>query len=242
MWTCLKQSSGLQRLAVGLLGILISFAVVSCQGNNWAKYLADGAKAYELRQYDEAEKWLKAALSEAERFGPDDPRLATTLDDLAELYRAQGRYAEAEPLYKRSLAIREKISTPDQADQVGTLDGLAELYKAQGRYAEAEPLFKRSLEISEKNHGRTHPEVAAGVESLAELYNAEGKYAEAEPLYRRSLRIWEANLGRDHPQVATSLEKYAAVLRHLNRETEAAQMEARAKAIRAKQSQGTPPK
>ena len=34
----------------------------------------------------------------------------------AELYRAQGRYAEAEPLYKRSLAIREKALGPDHPD------------------------------------------------------------------------------------------------------------------------------
>ena len=31
-----------------------------------------------------------------------------SLNYLAELYRAQGRYGDAEPLYKRSLAISEK--------------------------------------------------------------------------------------------------------------------------------------
>jgi len=34
--------------------------------------------------------------------------VATSLYNLAGLYEAQGKYAEAEPLYKRSLAIREK--------------------------------------------------------------------------------------------------------------------------------------
>jgi tetratricopeptide (TPR) repeat protein len=33
-----------------------------------------------------------------------DPEYATALEWLAELYRAQGRYPEAEPLYKRVLA------------------------------------------------------------------------------------------------------------------------------------------
>ncbi|MBE3035878.1 MAG: tetratricopeptide repeat protein [Candidatus Atribacteria bacterium] len=41
-------------------------------------------------------------------FGPDHPDVATSLNKLAELYRAQGRYSEAEPLYKRALAIAEK--------------------------------------------------------------------------------------------------------------------------------------
>ncbi len=63
--------------------------------------------------YPEAEKQWSAALKEAEGFGPQDPRLATTLNNLAGLYQAQGRYAEAEPLYKRALAIIEKALGPE---------------------------------------------------------------------------------------------------------------------------------
>ena len=66
--------------------------------------------------YPEAEKQWSAALKEAEGFGPQDPRLATTLNNLGEVYRAQGRYAEAEPLYKRALAIREKALGPEHPD------------------------------------------------------------------------------------------------------------------------------
>ena len=39
--------------------------------------------------------------------------MATSLNNLAGLYHAQGKYGEAEPLYKRSLAIREKILGPE---------------------------------------------------------------------------------------------------------------------------------
>ncbi len=40
--------------------------------------------------------------------------VATNLNNLAELYRAQGRYAEGEALQKRALAIREKALGPEQ--------------------------------------------------------------------------------------------------------------------------------
>ncbi len=70
--------------------------------------------------------------------------------------------------------------------------------------------------------------------NLAELYRQQGNYAEAAPLYRRSLAIMENALGPEHPNVATSLENYAALLREIGRADEAAEMEARAKAIRAK--------
>ncbi len=43
-----------------------------------------------------------------------------------------------------------------------------------------------------------------------------------------------ALLGPEHPNVATSLENYAALLHETGQADEAAEMEARAKAIRAK--------
>ena len=82
--------------------------------------------------------------------GPDHPDVATSLNNLAVLYDDQGRYADAEPLYKRSLAIREKALGPDHPDVATSLNNLAELYDDQGRYADAEPLYKRSLAIYEK--------------------------------------------------------------------------------------------
>ncbi len=69
----------------------------------------------------------------------------------------QGQYAQAEPLYKRSLAIREKALGPDHPDVATSLNNLAELYRAQNQYAQAEPLYKRSLAIREKAFGVSHP-------------------------------------------------------------------------------------
>ncbi len=82
--------------------------------------------------------------------------------------------------------------------------------------------------------GPEHPDVGASLNNLALLHKALGSYAEAEPLYQRSLTIYEKALGPEHPYVATSLENYAALLRETDRADEAAEMEARAKAIRAK--------
>ena len=105
------------------------------------------------------------------------------LNNLAGLYRAQGRYAEAEPLYKRALAISEKALGPEHPDVGTSLNNLAVLYQAQGRYAEAEPLYKRALAIDEKALGPEHPDVATSLNNLAVLYGAQGRYAEAEPLF-----------------------------------------------------------
>ena len=51
--------------------------------------------------------------------------MTMSLNNLANCTRAQGRYAEAEPLYKRSLAIREKALGPDHPDVAQSLNNLA---------------------------------------------------------------------------------------------------------------------
>ncbi len=45
--------------------------------------------------------------------GKDHPNVATSLNNLAELYKAQGQYDKAQPLYERSLGILEKVLGKD---------------------------------------------------------------------------------------------------------------------------------
>ena len=62
----------------------------------------------------------------------EHPVVGANLNDLALLYRTQGRYAKAEPLYKRALAIGEKCARPRASVHVATyLNNLAELYRVQ---------------------------------------------------------------------------------------------------------------
>jgi CHAT domain-containing protein len=122
-----------------------------------------------------------------------------------------GRYADTEPLYKRSLAIYEKALGPDHPNVATSLNNLAELYRQQGRDEDAEPLYKRSLAIREEALGPDHPDVATSLNNLAVLYAAQGRYADAEPLLKRSLAIFEKALGPEHPDVAQSLNDLAAL-------------------------------
>ena len=62
-----------------------------------------------------------------------DMILVATLNDQAESYKEEGRYADAEPLYKRVLAISQKALGPDHPDVAQSLNNLADLYSAQGR-------------------------------------------------------------------------------------------------------------
>jgi Tfp pilus assembly protein PilF len=80
-------------------------------------------------------------------FGPDHPDVAQALNNLAAVYVRQGRNADAERFFKRSVATFEKTLGPNHPDLADVLENLAGLYKDQGRYADAKALFKRSMAI-----------------------------------------------------------------------------------------------
>jgi len=115
--------------------------------------------------------------------------VAQSLISLAGLYESTGRYADAEPLYKRALEIREKIRGSEHPDTAIVLRVLAELYRVTGRHAEAEPLYKRALEIREKAYGKKHPAVALILKNLAFLYAATERHPESQNLFKRGISI-----------------------------------------------------
>ena len=148
--------------------------------------------------------------------------------------KLKDRYAEAEPLLKRSLAINEKAFGSNHPNVGLLLNNLAALYNDQGRYADAEPLLKRALAVREAALGPGHPDVAATVNNLALLYQAQGRYADAEPLYKRSLTLSEKALGPDHPNVAVSLNNLALLYQAQGRYADAESLYKRSLAIREK--------
>jgi tetratricopeptide (TPR) repeat protein len=76
--------------------------------------------------------------------------------------------------------------------------------------------------------------VASSLNNLAKLYADQRQSVKAEPLYKRALAILAKALGPEHPNVAKCLQNYAFLLRSMGRQEEAARLESRAEAIRAK--------
>jgi tetratricopeptide (TPR) repeat protein len=153
-----------------------------------------------------------AAAREAELAGLTSESLGRLLNQAAGYLWGRAQYADAEPLYRRGLAILEKQLGPEHPNMASALNNLAGLLYAQGKYADAEPLYRRALAIGEKTLGPDHPNVASALNNLAALLKAQGRYADAEPLYRRALAIGEKALGPDHPDVARDLNNLASLL------------------------------
>ena len=150
----------------------------------------------EQGKYEQAEQLLQSKHEQGEllyqqalaiweaSLGREHIDVVYPLNNLANLYKAQGKHAQVEPLYQRALAIREQW----------------------------EQFLLRGLALVEQQLGLEHSDVAYVLNDLANLYKAQGKYAQAEPLYQRALAIWEKSLGPEHPDTQKARRNYASLL------------------------------
>ena len=75
---------------------------------------------------------VRRSNSASKNLAPTIPKPRLCYPWLAILYKVQGRYADAEPLYKRALQIYEKALGPDHPNVATNLHNLAQLYVASG--------------------------------------------------------------------------------------------------------------
>lgn len=220
-----------------LAPLVLALAASLCAGSpSRAEGLyAQSGKVIQLMRagkYAEALPLAQAMVAQLEK-GPPSRDLGGALNNLAQVYGDMGRDAEAEPLYKRSLAVMEKAVGLDSADMAPELNNLAALYQRQFRYAEAEPLFKRALALREKALPPGHPDAGQSLNNLATLYERQDRHSDSEPLFKRALAIYQKVPGAD-PAVATLLNNLGQVYKAEGRYADAEPAIKQSLAIREK--------
>jgi tetratricopeptide (TPR) repeat protein len=173
---------------------------------------------------------VRTSVVHADKAGIAEPT-SRLMRDLGVYLDCRYQYREAEALYRRALAIDERLLGDGHPRVAVHLNNLATLLLATKRMREAEPLMRRALVIDEQSYGNSHPAVGRDLNSLALLLKATGYLSEAEPLMRRALAIDEQSFGRDHPVVAIKLNNLARLLMDTKRLLEAEPLTWRALAI-----------
>src|SRR5262249_51341940 len=116
----------------------------------------EGSRLYEQGKYAEAAAVWRRILDISRRLYPEarypqgHPNLASSINDLALLYRSSGEYGRAEPLFQEALAMNralfpKKTYPNGHPDLAETINNLAVLYWLSGEYGRAQPLFQETL-------------------------------------------------------------------------------------------------
>lgn len=161
------------------------------QCDSWESCLRRGDALFDNRLMGEAERAYSDALKIARGFGPNDLRLAGTLNSLGSVATYSRNYSAAEEYYQQAVAIRARVLGPVHPEVAKTLGNLAEMYRRQRRFNVAEPLFARALQINRLQLPPFNPEIAHAARGLADLYRDLHRYTDAEKFYQMALSIWE---------------------------------------------------
>ncbi|MGJ5628892.1 tetratricopeptide repeat protein [Nostoc sp. CALU 1950] len=114
------------------------------------------------------------------------PPVATSLNNLAELYYYQGRHDQAKKLLVETLGQTKRLLDVKHLSVVTSLDNLAALY-----YDQAEEFLVEALKQKKWLLGEKHPSIATSLNNLASLYDFLGRHDEAEPLYLQALVLFK---------------------------------------------------
>lgn len=95
------------------------------------------------------------------------------------MYKSQGKYVEAEELYKKVLQIREKVLGEEHPDTAASYNNLALLYKAQEKYSEALFYYLKAYKICVYKLGLNHLSIQISNKNMELAYlesNSEGNF------------------------------------------------------------------
>jgi len=175
------------------LAVLFSVPMAHSEEGGWETLTVEARKLTREGHYGRAEIIARKAIEVAEKtMGPDHPDVARSLNNLAFLYRVQGKNTQAGELYTQAWLILEVSLGPDHPDVGTTINAVASLMTDEGDYIVAESLFRRSLGILEKSLGPNHPEVAKVLENMAILYRNAGNTTRQKELDERARKIRSA--------------------------------------------------
>jgi tetratricopeptide (TPR) repeat protein len=215
------------RAGLVLALLMLAAPVGSATADDWTRLDQQAAALYRAGDYARALSSAQEALALAERdfaSAPGDARLATSLNALALIHQAQGRYDEAQSLLERALAISTRVLPADHpnlgalranleslrearrqqeltrdARRAQDLNEQAMAHHKRGEYERAAVLYAQALPIVERHFGVNSVEAARVLANWADTCEQRKDHSRAEELYRRALDIYDA---RDDEAVA----------------------------------------
>jgi tetratricopeptide (TPR) repeat protein len=160
---------------------------------------ARGSLHFQLRRFEQAAEAFAvvAGFRERDQEHPNDE--LTPLANLAASYEGLGRYEEAEPIYRKVLAIETALGGPDNLETLATAHNLAFLLESMGRHAEAEPIYRDTLERCARVLGPSHEGTLSCMTGLASLLRDTDRNEEARVILEEAWGLATQTYGVDSP-------------------------------------------
>jgi eukaryotic-like serine/threonine-protein kinase len=107
--------------------------------------------------------------------GAEHPDTLAVKLNLGNTLEARGRHAEAETVYRETLAAQLRVMEADNPDTLSTLANLANTLRSEERFEEAESMQRETLVKRQRMLGPLHPDTVRSAEDLVATLYAEKK-------------------------------------------------------------------
>lgn len=160
-----------------------------------------GVAHFDKGEYPQARENLRRAL-ELYRHGRGEshPLIASTLNQMARVYLAEGDDARARECDEKALSIWTEAGMTFQIALAR--NGLASADEARGDLASALENYRIALDLWKKSAGPEHVNVGVALFGMAGILEQQGRDREALDDYRRAVEIWVKEWGENHENVA----------------------------------------
>jgi tetratricopeptide (TPR) repeat protein len=188
----------------------------------------------DLGRLDEAEAAFREALAiEEPRLGAQDPSLAITLSNLAQVHWKREQFAEAEPLLLRAAEIMKGARGELSAEYGATLANLGALYSGwadepgqSARQAQAEESLTQAMAVTRTTLGARHPQTAVELNNLAIMKGKRGDWVGAAAEMEREVAIMLSLDLSKHGDMPSDLAHLANFWQHSGQPDKAARLSA----------------
>ncbi|KAN0070867.1 hypothetical protein V8E54_011032 [Elaphomyces granulatus] len=155
----------------------------------------------------------------------DPPYREDLIQKVAQCLHRDGRYHQAEALFKEVLEKKSKRLKNDDKEVLYCMAWLASAYRKQGRWTEAEKLDVQVMETFKRVLGPEHPDTLYSIGNLASTYRDQGRWTEAGRLFMQVMETWKTVLGPEHPETLTLMANLASTYQYQGGWVEAEKLE-----------------
>ncbi|HWC97844.1 MAG TPA: CHAT domain-containing tetratricopeptide repeat protein [Candidatus Sulfopaludibacter sp.] len=168
-----------------------------------------------IGDYSEAIDRLEAARAiheaQPEPHAPSE-EYGTLCVNLAGTYQRVGKFANAETLFEKGLAVLRNNPGTNHPAYSASLVAYAYLQADLGHYSTAEKLYEECGKLLPQQLGEEHPVYAAFLNNRGALYASMGKLAVAEADYRKALELKRKTNPPDALTIGASLRNLARLV------------------------------
>ncbi len=182
-----------------------------------------------------AEKYSTIGLKLMEQFPHESDARARAWLTLGCVAHRKQKLKDATNCELKSLAAWEQSSFPSMSGIASACCELGTIYSASGQLSDAEKFLKRALAANDQAQSPDLSRRSVCEHSLAVVYQNTGRNADAEPLFKDAI----TNARKNQAVAAEYMLSYARFLSATGRQRQAAEMDARARAMVDNQARKT---